>query len=100
MKKLTLAILLASGLVAVGQTETNLQIRVDVPAPVVEQARIYMWITGETNVNVRTWLSSNLVVTLPPAVTETVNTRKADMISKIQEATLTLMKKVATEFGY
>lgn len=99
--KTIIPILLLSGTVGLfAQTESNLNVRVDVPAAVVEQARIYMWMIGETNMTTRQWLSSNVIVTLPPAVTEAVDTRKRDMIQQVQNATLQLLKKFWADLGY
>lgn len=99
MKK-TILILLASASLAWAQGESNLTVRVDVPDNIVETAKAYMWITGQTNDSVRGWLATNVVVTLPQSVTETVNTRKQDMMLKIQNATAQFLKSIANKFGY
>lgn len=98
MKRIILAILLAAG--TSFAAETNLTVKVDVPDNIVDIAKMYMDMTGQTNVTVRQWLSSNVVVTLPANVTESVATRKQDMINQIQNGSWDFIRSILNKFGY
>lgn len=100
MKKTILAVLFASAVPIMAQTESNLNVRVDVPAALVDKAKMYMDMTGVTNITARQWLTSNVVVSLPQAVEDAVATRKADMVNKIMTGDWDFIRSILTKFGY